>query len=55
MLISFVLWSKEIARFCADEEGEGLYRDADSLAGTWWPVETVEFLLTWRYNVTYHS
>ncbi len=35
--------------------GEGLYRDADSLAGTWWPVETVEFLPTWRYNSYTHS
>ncbi len=36
-VISFVLYLKEIARFCADEGGGGewLYRDADSLAGTW--------------------
>ncbi len=32
-VISFVLSPRESARFCSDE-GEGLYRDAASLAGT---------------------
>ncbi len=48
-VISFVLWPKEIVAF-ALMRGEGLYRDAASLAGTWWPVVTVDFLPMWHYT-----
>ncbi len=41
--LSFVLWPKEIARFCAGWGGGALERRWFF----WWPVETVEFLLTY--------
>ncbi len=42
--------TRKKSRAFALMRGEGLYRDAAYLAGTWWPVVTVDFLPTWHYT-----
>ncbi len=39
MLISFVLWPKEITRFCADEGGGALYRVPTRFGKVWKSME----------------